>query len=64
MSIYRTYREHGHGGAVPPASDRIVSINLVRTAAVTPRLLAITTVGDRAGMSRTGKARGTPSRRG
>src|SRR5258705_328321 len=28
---------HGHGGAVPPASDRIVSINLVRTAAVTPR---------------------------
>ena len=33
-----TYREHGHGGAIPPAGDRIVSINLVRTAAVTPRL--------------------------
>lgn len=28
----------GRGGAVPPPSDRIVSINLVRTAAVTPRL--------------------------
>jgi hypothetical protein len=41
MSIYRhyAYREHGHGGAVPPASDRIVSINLVRTAAVIPRLV-------------------------
>lgn len=36
MSIYR---EHGHGGAVPPASDRIVSINLVRTAAMSPRLV-------------------------
>jgi len=32
-------REHGRGGAVPPASDRIVSINLVRTAAVTPRVV-------------------------
>jgi len=26
--------ERGHGGAVPSASDRIVGINLVRTAAV------------------------------
>ena len=34
-----TFREHGHGGAAPPASDRIVSINLVRTAAKTPRLV-------------------------
>jgi hypothetical protein len=39
MSICRHYREHGHGGAVAPASDRIVSINLVGTAAVTPRLI-------------------------
>ena len=42
MIIYRTYR--GHDGAVLSASDKIVSINLVRTAAVTPRL-----VGDRHG---------------
>jgi hypothetical protein len=39
MIIYATYREHGHGGAVLPASDRIVSTNLARTAAVTPRLV-------------------------
>src|SRR5579859_949463 len=29
--------EHGHGGAVPSASDRNVGINLVRTAAITLR---------------------------
>jgi hypothetical protein len=39
MSSTATYREHGHGGAVPPACDRIVSISLVGTAAVTPRLV-------------------------
>lgn len=36
MSIYATHE--GHGGAVPPASDRNVSINLARAAAVTARL--------------------------
>ena len=36
---HRHSGEHGHsGGAVLPASDRIVSTNLVRAAAVTPRL--------------------------
>ncbi len=30
----------GHGGAVPPASNRIVSINLARTAAATSRLVS------------------------
>jgi hypothetical protein len=37
---HRHSGEHGHsGGAVLPASDRIVSTNLVRAAAVTPRLV-------------------------
>lgn len=38
MSSTATYWEHGHGGAVAPVGDGTVSINLVRTAAVTPRL--------------------------
>jgi len=40
MSSTSTYREHGHGGAIAPADDKTVSINLVRTAAVTPRLFS------------------------
>jgi hypothetical protein len=35
---HRHSGEHGHSGAVLPASDRIVSTNLVRAAAATPRL--------------------------
>jgi len=38
-NLCQSYREHDHGGAVPPASDRIVSINLVRAVAVTPQLV-------------------------
>ncbi len=61
MSIYATYREHGHSGAVLPASDRIVSTNLVRAAAGTPRLAGIATEGNRAGMSRTDRERSLPN---
>jgi hypothetical protein len=35
MSIYATCHERGHSGAVLSASDIIVSINLLRAAAVT-----------------------------
>ncbi len=57
----RHIREHGHRGAVRPASDRIVSTNLVRAAAGTSPLVGIATEGNRAEMSRTGRARGTPN---
>src|SRR5260370_6841620 len=57
MSIYATYREHGHSGAVLPASDGIASTNLVRAAAGTPRLADIATEGNRAGLSRTDRER-------
>jgi len=39
MSIYATYREHGHGSAVLAAGDGIVSTSSVRAVAVTPRLI-------------------------
>ena len=38
MSSTATYRELGHRGASVPADDRTVSINMVQTAALTPRL--------------------------
>ncbi len=38
MSICATCHERGHSGAVLPAGDMIVSINVVRAAAVTPHL--------------------------
>jgi hypothetical protein len=38
MSSTAAYREHGHGSAIAPPDDKTVSINLVRTAAVTLRL--------------------------
>jgi hypothetical protein len=62
--IGTTYREHGQGSAVPPASNRIVSINSVGATAVTPRLAGHRHGGDRAGMSRMGRARGTPNTNG
>ena len=46
MSSIATYREHGHRDAIAPADDPTVSTNLVRTAAVTPRLFVIVTEGD------------------
>ena len=36
--LHLRHREHGRSCAVPPASDRIVSINLAEAAEVTPRL--------------------------
>jgi hypothetical protein len=53
--VRHTYRERGHGDAVPSASDRIVSINSVGTAAVTPRLVGIAMEGHCIGMSPTGR---------
>jgi len=44
------------GGAVPPASDRIVSINLVKPLPLLRVWPAIATEGDRAEMSRTGNS--------
>ena len=57
MSSTATYREHGHRGAIAPAHDRTVSINLVRTAAVTRPCSAMVTEGDnRARLSQAGRA--------
>ena len=37
--LHLRHREHGRSCAVPPASERIVSINLAEAAEVTPRLV-------------------------
>jgi len=63
LAVFRpAYREYGHGGAVPPCSDRIVRMRRGRSrrgdsAIGWPSPQRMTAPG----MSRTGSARGTPN---
>jgi hypothetical protein len=60
ISITATCGEHGDSGAVPSASDRIVSIKLDKNRCRGVRAwAAIATKGNRTGKPRTGTARGT-----
>jgi hypothetical protein len=51
---------HGRGGALPRASDTIVSVRLGESLPWPQDRSVIATVSDRAGMSRIGRARGSP----